>query len=105
MASTIYILNDIVDLSDDRQHPSKRKRAIASGEISAQIAFVIALVLGFLSIFIASFINFYFFVCISSYFILNLIYSGFLKKLKCLDILVLSFFYILRLFFLVRISE
>src|SRR5450432_4733376 len=47
MSSAIYIINDLVDIESDRQHPKKRFRAIASGQLAiptAQIAAVILVI-------------------------------------------------------------
>ena len=97
MASTIYIINDILDLSDDRRHPIKKFRSIASGDVSVQKALLVAslLLIGSSFISISLDINFLFYTYF--YLFLNVIYSARLKKAKYLDILLLSYFFILRL--------
>ena len=97
MASTIYIVNDILDLSDDRKHPIKKFRSIASGHVTAQKALLVAFLLVGISISIALYLNFNFFIYLCFYLFLNVLYSGGLKKIKYLDILLLSYFFILRL--------
>ncbi|MGB0980445.1 MAG: UbiA family prenyltransferase, partial [Croceimicrobium sp.] len=50
MASAIYIINDLQDIAEDRKHPTKRNRPIASGAISAKLALSIAVVLALFSL-------------------------------------------------------
>jgi decaprenyl-phosphate phosphoribosyltransferase len=45
-ASSIYLLNDVRDVAEDRQHPTKRFRPIAAGEVSVRTAYLVALPLG-----------------------------------------------------------
>ena len=44
-ASAIYILNDLMDLEADRQHPRKRRRPLASGAMPLSLAYVLAPIL------------------------------------------------------------
>lgn len=97
MASTIYIINDILDLSDDRRHPIKKFRSIASGAVSVQKALLVASLLLIGSSFISISLDINFLFCTYFYLFLNVIYSARLKKAKYLDILLLSYFFILRL--------
>ena len=53
MSSTNYIINDIIDRKKDTQHPEKKYRPIASGKISIELAFLIALLLFIISSYIA----------------------------------------------------
>jgi 4-hydroxybenzoate polyprenyltransferase len=87
IASGGYILNDIKDVDKDRLHPRKKFRPIADGIIPIREAFVILLLL----------INKESLFIIFVYFILNTTYSIFFKRIKYLDIAVLSSFYLLRL--------
>ena len=87
-ASSVYILNDLVDSDEDKKHPLKSERPIASGEISTKNAFI------FLGLFLAlALTTSYLFVPLESFYIiiiylgLNLAYSGVLKKLLILDLL------------------
>src|SRR5450432_674232 len=50
ISSAIYLINDLVDIESDRQHPKKRFRAIASGQLPIPVARVAALVLIVISI-------------------------------------------------------
>lgn len=99
-ASSVYILNDLVDSDEDKKHPQKSERPIASGEISTKNAFI------FLGVFLAlALTTSYLFLPLESFYIiliylgLNLAYSIALKKLLILDLVLLSNFYLLRIIF------
>lgn len=98
LASSTYILNDIIDLSNDRAHPTKKDRIIAAGKISLLKASLISLVLFCASFaLIFSFFNWYFIVAISAYTLTTITYSFYLKRIICLDLLTLSTLYTLRI--------
>ncbi|MDB2387562.1 UbiA family prenyltransferase [bacterium] len=98
IASSVYIYNDFLDLDNDRSHITKKHRPLSSAKIdSLTAAFLMSLL--FLVGFIISFkISFSFFVLCSIYIILNVLYSGVFKKIIAIDIILLSFFYMVRLF-------
>ncbi|HOK14791.1 MAG TPA: UbiA family prenyltransferase [Candidatus Kapabacteria bacterium] len=98
VASSVYVLNDLLDISSDRQHPTKRNRPFASGALSAKIGFLLfplLLILGFAPsiILLPSKFNFILLV----YFVLTTLYSFYLKRVYVVDILILSLLYTLRL--------
>ena len=99
MASACYILNDIRDIEHDRAHWRKHKRQLASGKVSVVKAMGIAGACFSLSVIIAAFLGGYALLFLGAYFILNWLYSGPIKKVKYVDIAVLSSFYLLRLLF------
>ncbi len=95
-ASAVYFINDLADLEQDRLHPTKRFRPLASGElsltvgrISAGILLVTALGAGFA-------LNTYFGIVISIYLIMNFFYSFWLKNVPIIDVLVLASGFVLR---------
>lgn len=97
MASGTYILNDLVDLSADRSHPTKKNRPFASGRLKLWQGFVAAplLILGGL---IGGFlISPGFAVTMLSYLIVTLAYSFKLKRAALADAMTLSFLYTMRL--------
>lgn len=99
MASTIYILNDIKDVEEDREHPTKRNRPIASGAISKKTALFILPICFLTSLGLAYFLQSKeVFVLLLSYFVLNLAYTFYLKKIAILDIVLVASFFLLRLF-------
>jgi len=96
-SSIIYILNDLIDCNEDKKDLIKKKRPIASGEISKKNAIIICLIL-FLTLLSFLFYknNFVLNMVFITYFLLNLSYSIFLKKIYIIDVVVLSLFYIIR---------
>ena len=96
-ASTVYIFNDLLDLSKDRAHPTKKNRPIASNLISKNSAIIILLVLMTASLYFGAINNVISIQLV--YFFLNILYSIIIKKIKYLDIALLSSFYILRIYF------
>ncbi|MBN8876971.1 MAG: decaprenyl-phosphate phosphoribosyltransferase [Chitinophagaceae bacterium] len=96
IASSIYILNDYRDIEDDRKHPVKCKRPLASGAVSKPSALVIAAILivgGFL---LAWQIRDKFLFVLAIYFLINLGYSFGLKSVAILDIILLAIGFVLR---------
>tara|TARA_A100001015_G_C15029450_1_gene732342 strand:- start:681 stop:1538 length:858 start_codon:yes stop_codon:yes gene_type:complete len=99
LSSTVYIYNDLNDYDNDKNHPTKKNRPIASGKIKfkkAQTIFYFLLVFNLINFFINYEFLLIFTFCL--YFFLNIIYTKFIKKIKYLDILCLSSFYIVRIF-------
>jgi len=98
MASCIYILNDYRDIEDDRKHPVKRSRPLASGKVKKSTGLVIALLLFVgsvvMGIFVDSTLQFLFVLGI--YFTLNVSYSLGFKNIAILDILILAAGFVLR---------
>lgn len=98
LAAAGYILNDILDLSSDRQHPKKTHRPIANGELSIQHGLLGMITLFSLGTVLAVMTNSFYFVLISlTYFSWVVLYSYYLKKIVLVDVLSLAFFYSLRI--------
>lgn len=96
-ASSVYLLNDLLDLPADRQHVRKRHRPFASGSIS--IVHGAALVPGLLAaaIGVALYLPTAFLGVLGLYYALTLAYSFRLKRIVLLDVLVLASLYTLRM--------
>lgn len=95
LASAMYILNDIHDREQDRLHPTKRGRPIASGAISVSAAytfFACLLILAASGMWLIQSALPVFAV----YFALNALYSRYLKHVAVLDVILVAVFYILR---------
>ncbi len=97
MASAVYIFNDIQDFEQDRRHPKKRFRPIASGKIRIKIAFFIALFLATISLVGAYHLGLPTFTCILLYAINNIVYSLTLKNILLFDVGSIAFGFVLRL--------
>jgi 4-hydroxybenzoate polyprenyltransferase len=97
-ASATYIVNDLLDIEADRQHPRKRKRAFASGNLSAGLGMAIAAV--FLAVSFAGAVIFLprgFLGWLIFYLVTTLAYSLALKRIVILDVVILSALYTLRM--------
>tara|TARA_B100000767_G_scaffold123104_1_gene117289 strand:- start:5394 stop:6251 length:858 start_codon:yes stop_codon:yes gene_type:complete len=96
-ASTVYIFNDLIDLPLDRIHPTKKNRPIASNSVSKNKAKIILLILMITSLYFG-FINNVILILLV-YFFMNILYTLVIKKIRFLDIILLSLFYIIRIYF------
>ncbi|RFM30630.1 prenyltransferase [Deminuibacter soli] len=96
VASSIYILNDYMDLEADRKHPAKCNRPLAAGTVSKPAA--ILLFIGCLAAgtIIALLVKPKFAFVLGLYFLMNLAYSLGLKNISILDVLILSIGFVLR---------
>ncbi|MES1927147.1 UbiA family prenyltransferase [Salinisphaera sp. T31B1] len=97
LASSVYLLNDLVDLGDDRQHPRKRERPFASGRLPIAHGVLAIPVLLIVSVAIAAFLPPLFWGVLAIYYVLTLAYSLGLKQLALLDVLTLAALYTLRI--------
>ena len=96
VASSIYIINDYRDIEDDKKHPEKFKRPLASGAVSKTAAIIICLLLIAVGFTIAYFVREKFLFVLAIYFVLNLAYSFGLKTIAILDIIILAIGFVLR---------
>ncbi len=95
-AGAFYTFNDILDLESDRKHPVKRQRPIASGHVSVKTGWIFFFTLGFLSLASSFWINSYFGIVILFYFLLQAVYTLFLKKIVIVDVFAISLSFLLR---------
>ncbi|MEE3924848.1 UbiA family prenyltransferase [Pseudomonas viridiflava] len=97
-ASSVYVLNDLLDLADDRHHRSKRNRPFASGRLpikSGLIAVPTLLLLAFGGA--AAFLPWQFSAVLGAYYLLTLVYSLYLKRHMAVDVIVLAMLYTTRI--------
>ena len=97
IASALYTINDYRDIEDDKKHPEKSKRPLASGSVPKTLAIIIALLLIVAGFALAYFIEDKFLFVLSIYFFLNLAYSFGLKTVPILDIIIVSIGFVLRI--------
>ncbi|MEI7579548.1 MAG: UbiA prenyltransferase family protein [bacterium] len=98
-ASTIYIINDLADLAVDQQHPTKKLRPLAAGEITNSEARLLAMSLTALSLIVLLIIgNINVTLIIFCYLVLNITYSNYLKHIAIVEIFVLAGNYLIRLY-------
>ncbi|HVU49960.1 MAG TPA: UbiA prenyltransferase family protein [Polyangia bacterium] len=98
LSSTVYLINDLVDVDKDRAHPVKRHRPIASGALPPGVARVLAGVLGVVTLGGAALLGpgVTFLGAAVAYLALNLVYSLGLKKVAFIDVACLSGSFLLR---------
>lgn len=96
-ASSVYLLNDLLDLEDDRQHVTKRFRPLAAGTFSASAALVMIPSLVILSLVIAFSINLLFVMVLMIYYSLTMLYSFRVKQIAVLDVVTLAMLYTSRI--------
>jgi len=98
IASAVYILNDINDRNIDKLHPKKKSRPIASGKIKvSQASFVLVLCL-ILGLLLGLYISHTFLYLLAVYFLLNVGYSLGLKNIAILDLFIVAFGFLLRIY-------
>lgn len=96
VAGCVYILNDFVDRDRDRQHPVKKYRPMASGQVNPSHALLFGIILLILSVGMAFMMNPLFGVLCIVYFLLNVSYSFVLKHLVILDMMTIAAGFVLR---------
>jgi 4-hydroxybenzoate polyprenyltransferase/phosphoserine phosphatase len=96
-ASGLYILNDLLDLHSDRDHPWKKERPFAAGKISIPEGLFASFLLLFSALGLGFFLDIQFGIALSGYAALTMLYSLYLKKIALLDVFVLSSFYSFRI--------
>ncbi len=96
LSGCVYIINDIADKGEDKKHPEKSLRPIASGNLSASIASGIVAILLCLCFTGGYLVGNGFLAILVLYFIMNLLYSKFLKHVILLDVFAISFGFVLR---------
>ncbi len=97
-AFAIYIFNDIQDINEDRNHPIKKHRPIASRKISIANARLIMYLLIVTSIILMSLLSIQALLIMLGYILMNIAYSLYLKKIAIVDVCIIATGFILRLF-------
>ncbi|MDH3217059.1 MAG: decaprenyl-phosphate phosphoribosyltransferase [Candidatus Krumholzibacteria bacterium] len=96
LSGVIYLINDIADIEKDKIHETKRNRPLPAGLLRRREAVAAAIIIGVLGLFFASRIGASFFAISSLFFILNFLYSFFLKKIVLLDVVSISLSFVIR---------
>jgi 4-hydroxybenzoate polyprenyltransferase len=95
-SSSVYLWNDVLDRSADRQHPIKRKRPIASGALSLPIAVSVATLLAGISLAGMAWLEPRLAWVTVAYMAVSSLYSLWLKQLLVVDVVVLACLYVIR---------
>lgn len=96
LSSSVYIINDLVDINADRAHPVKCKRPIASGQLPIHVAITAAIILLLITFPTAYLLSTSFFIITVIYFLENLAYSNWLKHAPLIDVLMIALGFVLR---------
>ncbi len=96
ISSSIYLINDSIDKDKDKEHPTKKFRAIASGLVSIKSAFILSLVYFSLSFIIGFSINIFFGFILILYFLVQILYCFKLKHIPIIEFFCIASGFILR---------
>ncbi|WP_313373437.1 decaprenyl-phosphate phosphoribosyltransferase [Chishuiella sp.] len=97
IASSIYIINDYVDMEKDKKHPEKKNRPLASGIIPKNNALILFVLLLMISIALCFFLGtLKVGILVAIYFFMNIAYSFKLKQIAILDVMIIAFGFLLR---------
>ncbi len=96
ISSAGYVINDLKDRREDQQHPEKKDRPLASGEIKVSSALFMVLLMLAGGFFISREINLFLTITAGAFFILSLAYTLFIKRIIFADIITISTLFVLR---------
>lgn len=97
-ASSVYLLNDIIDLEDDRLHPNKKHRPFASGRLPISHGLVLIPVLLVSAAALSALLPLKFSLVLMAYYATTLAYTFFLKRMEAVDVVTLAMLYTTRIF-------
>lgn len=97
LASSVYIFNDFLDINEDRVHPTKKNRPLASGSVSKKSGVLLIIALSVASLGLSLLLSTTLFGILLLYFVLNIFYSIKLKHIAILDIFIIASGFVLRL--------
>lgn len=95
-ASAIYLINDIVDVEKDRQHPKKKNRPIASGRLPMGMAWGAAALLMGGALFVSLLLSWLLTLVLLVYIVIHILYSYWLKNIVIIDVFAIAAGFILR---------
>ena len=96
VSSSVYILNDLVDIERDRQHPRKRLRPLASGQLNPGVAKAAMGALAIAGLLGGSLTDLSVGFTLAAYLVLNAAYCFYLKNLVIIDVMMIAVFFVLR---------
>lgn len=95
-SSAVYLMNDLFDVAEDRLHPRKRYRPIASGTVNRQAAIAAAAVLAITSVVAGLFLSIEFVVVVAGYLVLQVLYAAKLKRVVVIEMAVVASGFVIR---------
>ncbi|NCN23942.1 MAG: decaprenyl-phosphate phosphoribosyltransferase [Candidatus Pacebacteria bacterium] len=98
LTSAVYLVNDIIDVDADRQHPFKKKRPIASGALPLKTAKMAAFTLLGLVFVSSLFMPLFFRLLLIAYIVLQVFYARILKHIPILDVASIALGFLIRIY-------
>lgn len=96
-SSSIYVLNDIVDIEKDRCHPDKKKRPLPSGRVSLKTAVILDIIIVLcVTYFSYKMLSIKILSILAIYMVINIFYSFKLKNVVIIDVMIITFGFVLR---------
>jgi len=95
-SGAVYIINDLVDADKDRQHPRKRSRPIASGNLGVNPAIAAAIVIPVVAVALGFVLDTGFGAFLAAYVLLQIAYSFILKNVVIVDVMAIAAGFVLR---------
>jgi 4-hydroxybenzoate polyprenyltransferase len=96
LSGMIYIINDITDLEKDKLHDTKKHRPLPSGKLAVRDAIIFAAPVSAAALYVSSLVGAKFFIVTCFFFLFNILYSFFLKRIVLLDVLSISVSFLMR---------
>jgi 4-hydroxybenzoate polyprenyltransferase len=96
MSSAVYLINDVVDIEKDRQHPTKRLRPLPSGQLRPSIAIAAGVVIPLITLPLSFLLDRYFGFVALAYLLTMTVYSFVFKNIVILDVLTVAAGFVLR---------
>jgi len=96
MSSAVYLINDLVDIEKDRQHPTKRLRPLPSGQLNPSVAIAAGVLIPLVALPLSFLLNLYFGFVALAYFLTETVYSFVFKNIVILDVLTVAAGFVLR---------
>ncbi|MCV9965381.1 UbiA family prenyltransferase [Pararhizobium sp. BT-229] len=97
LASAVYVINDLSDLTNDRRHPTKRNRPLASGQMSVPMGLILALCLLVASLSLTALLPYDFALVLGFYAVATTAYTFVLKRKLLVDVFTLAGLYTVRI--------
>ncbi len=97
MSGAVYLMNDLVDIESDRQHPTKKNRPLPSGRLNPRVAAVASVAFAAISLVAGYFLAPQLAVVLLVYLLLQIAYTFKLKHIVLLDVLTIAAGFVLRI--------
>jgi 4-hydroxybenzoate polyprenyltransferase len=96
ISGAVYIINDIVDIESDRQHPHKKERPLPAGQLPVTMAVTAAVIIPVLTLGFALYFSPPLFIILLLYLLMQIAYSFVLKHVVIVDVLVITLGFVMR---------